>query len=55
MSGTYQRNKQTFPQLHLQLLPPKYLTPCTINTGAANDSLLLETLKKLFTRLSRVR
>ena len=34
MSGTYQRNKQTFPQLHLQKLPPKYLTACTINTGA---------------------
>ena len=33
------KNKQTFPQLHLQLLPSKYLTPCTINTGGGQRRL----------------
>ena len=42
------KNKQTFPQLHLQLLPPKYLTPCTINTGGSQRRFALKNIEKTF-------
>ena len=42
------KNKQTFPQLHLQLLPPKYLTLCTINTGGSQRRFALKNIEKAF-------